>query len=104
MPSRKLVKIGETPKLPTINEFFTGMAEQQHEEIQKLKQEIAGLPPLEGAKPAKKDPRKPVSDPWLLHPTRIKRTPKKKKAPRKPGSTSVKRASKKMARNPKRKP
>ncbi len=109
MTPRKLVNIGEKPELPTIHEFFTEMAERQHEEIRRLKSEVAGQPLTGELKPHPKDSRKPVPDPWLLHPTRIKRKPAQKKAAKKrsvsvaPKRTKKKSAVKKTARNPKRK-
>jgi hypothetical protein len=103
MPNRKLVKIGETPKLPTIEEFFLEMSARQHDEIRKLKEEIAGHPASSAPLSAPVDPRKPVPDPWLLHPTRIKRAPAKlkpgkKKSPRssKGRATAKKTATKKF--------
>jgi hypothetical protein len=91
MPNRKLVKIGEDPKLPTIEEFFLDMAARQHDEIRKLKQEIAGHPLSGEPLVAPADPRKPVPDPWLLHPTRIKRAPSKRKNAKKTASSTPKR-------------
>ena len=76
MPHRKLVKIGETPTLPTISQFLNEMAARQHEEIQRLKSEA-----LSGKLP---DPTVPeehhedlTPDPWQLHPVRIKQPAKK---------------------------
>ncbi len=94
-----MVNIGETPKLPTIQEFFTEMAERQHDEIRKLKAEIAGRPLSGEVNPHPEDPRKPVPDPWILHPVRIK--PAKKKTPKKRAvkkSTARKSAAKKSKR------
>jgi hypothetical protein len=101
MTPRKLVKIGEKPELPTIHEFFIEMAERQHEEIRRLKAEVAGQPVTGKLKPHPKDSRKPVPDPWLLHPTRIKRVPAKKKVTKK-GSLSRKKGVARTA-TPKRK-
>ena len=83
MPHRKLVKIGDTPKLPTIEEFFKVMAERQREEIQKLKAEIAGHPSTGENFSHPADPRTPVPDPWLLHPVRVKRAAAKKPSAKK---------------------
>ena len=77
MPHRRLVKIGEPPKLPTISQFLMDMAQKQHEEIQRLKSEAAtGVLP---------DPTVPeehheelTPDPWQLHPVRVKKSAKKK--------------------------
>lgn len=94
MPHRKLVKIGESPKLPSIQEFFTEMAARQHEEIRRLKAEVAGQP-VDGALEAHPlDTRRPVPDPWLLHPVRIKRVAAKKAGR---GRTSISSRSKKAA-------
>lgn len=97
MPHRKLVKIGDSPKLPTIQEFFQTMAERQRDEIRRLKEEVAGQSPRESADISTNDPRKPVPDPWLLHPVRIKRTPGKKTAAKKSAG------SKKTLAKPKKK-
>jgi hypothetical protein len=78
-----LVKIGDTPKLPTIQEFFVQMAERQRDEIRKLKAELASQPLTGDLDPRPEDSRKPVPDPWLLHPVRIKRAPAKKKSAKK---------------------
>lgn len=102
MPHRRLVKIGDTPKLPTIQEFFTVMADRQRDEIRKLKAELAGQPLDGDLDPHPIDPRTPVPDPWLLHPVRIKRAPAKKKtaakksAPKK--SVAKKKSTKKKTR------
>ena len=76
MPHRKLVRIGETPTLPTISQFLKEMAVRQHEEIQRLKAEA-----LNGTLP---DPTVPepehdslTPDAWQLHPVRVKRAARK---------------------------
>jgi hypothetical protein len=105
MPHRKLVKIGEAAKLPTIQEFFTQMAEVQGEEIRRLKAEIAGRSEDVVVKSVPKDPRKPVPDPWLLHPVRIKRADKNKTGTKKAGKkTAAKRATKSPKTSTKKKP
>jgi hypothetical protein len=93
MPHRRLVKIGEPPKLPTISQFLTDMATRQHEEIERLKSEAAT-----GVLPDPTVPEKHYEeltpDPWQLHPVRIKKSAKKK---------SVKKASaKKPTKTPSR--
>lgn len=97
MPHRRLVKIGETPALPTISQFLSEMAARQHEEIQRLKSEA-----LSGKLPDATVPQEHhedlTPDPWQLHPVRIKRSPKKatprkkaaKKSSRKSAVTKVK--------------
>ena len=98
MPHRKLVRIGETPKLPTISEFLRDMATRQHDEIQRLKSEA-----MSGTLPdptvAEKHHEELTPDPWQLHPVRV-RKPKKKAASKKSAKT-VKRA--KVARSAKSK-
>jgi len=78
MPHRKLVQIGAPPKLPTIREFLSEMAERQRDEIRRLKAEV-----LHGEAPEQtKNPQsdtKLVPDPWQLHPVRVKRTRPQKK-------------------------
>lgn len=93
MPHRKLVRIGETPTLPTISQFLNEMAARQHEEIQRLKAEA-----LNGRLP---DPTVPependvlTPDAWQLHPVRVKRPPKK-------AATKRSAKSSKKARKPK---
>jgi hypothetical protein len=89
MPHRRLVKIGEPPKLPTISQFLTDMAAKQHEEIQRLKSEaLTGLLP---------DPTVPeehheelTPDPWQLHPVRIKKAAKKKSSKKASAKKSAK--------------
>lgn len=99
MPHRKLVKIGEEAQLPTIGEFFTQMAERQHEEIRRLKTEVADQPLMGELNPHPVDSRKPVPDPWLLHPVRVKKSKTNKKtaaksAGRKPSKRKTKSAKK----------
>ena len=74
MPHRKLVQIGASPKLPTIAEFFKEMANEQKNEIARLKREMLGaerppdpLAPTEG-KPSKAEKISPY--PFLLHPVK----------------------------------
>jgi hypothetical protein len=77
MPHRKLVRIGETPTLPTISQFLKEMAVRQHEEIQRLKSEaLSGELPDPTVPEADHDSLTP--DPWQLHPVRVKRIPKKR--------------------------
>ena len=106
MPHRKLVKIGDSPKLPTIQEFFQEMAVRQRDEIRRLKEEIAGHAPKEATDFTKQDPSTPVPDPWLLHPTRTKRAPAKKKTAKKKAASKKpqRKAAKKASSKPRRKP
>ena len=87
MPHRKLVRIGETPTLPTISQFLKEMAVRQHEEIQRLKAEA-----LNGTLP---DPTVPepeqdslTPDAWQLHPVRVKRAARKAAAKKSAKSSS----------------
>jgi adenylate kinase len=104
MPHRRLVKIGETPTLPTISQFLLDMASKQHEEIQRLKSEA-----LSGKLP---DPTVPeehheklTPDPWQLHPVRLKKPAKKKPAKKasvkKAGSKKAAKTSKKVVKTKK---
>lgn len=91
MPHRRLVKIGEPPKLPTISQFLTDMAARQHEEIVRLKIEAAsGVLPDPTVPEEHHDELTP--DPWQLHPVRIKKSAKKK--------SSKKVVAKKSAKSP----
>ena len=103
---RKLVNIGENPQLPTIQEFFTAMADRQHEEIRRLKEEVGAVSSSGEASRQPRDPRKPVPDPWLLHPVRIKRgSSKKRTAAKKKRAVSRKRsAGKRNAAQSRQKP
>jgi hypothetical protein len=90
MPHRKLVRIGETPTLPTISQFLKDMAVRQHEEIQRLKSEaLSGELPDPTVPEADHDSLTP--DPWQLHPVRVKRIPKKRATSKK--SLKLSRAS-----------
>ncbi len=100
MPHRRLVKIGETPKLPTIQQFFTDMANRQRDEIRKLKAELAGHTLTGELEAHPSDPRTPVPDPWLLHPVRVKRAAAAKKHPKKaaPKKKTPSKTKRKVAR------
>jgi hypothetical protein len=71
MSQRKLVRIADTPGLPTIKDYFGMMAAGQAEEIRRLKLQSAGKSPKKSAKPPTD---KAVPYPWLLHPTRRTKT------------------------------
>ncbi len=84
MPNRKLVHIGEEPKLPTIAQFFGEMADRQHEEIERLKAEAARSSKRTKPTKAKKSSGKKVEPyPWLLHPVRKVKAARKKAAAKK---------------------
>ena len=107
MPPRKLVQIADTPNLPTIKDYFGMMAEEQAEDIRRLKQGAAGK---NSGPPEKQSADNAGPDPWLLHPIRpAKRAAAKrgakgttrsatKKAPKKVAKKSAKKASKKARR------
>ncbi len=98
MPKSKLVHIGEEPELPTIREFFTEMAVRQGEEIHRLKEEmglLAGTGTTERRSSARKAHKRPVPDPWLLHPVRVKKTRKKKAARKVTKKAAAKKPAKK---------
>jgi len=107
MSPRKLVQIADTPALPTIKDYFGMMAEEQAEDIRRLKQAAAG----KNSGPPEKQPADNAGpDPWLLHPIRpAKRAAAKrgakgttrsaaKKAPKKVAKKAPKKASKKAPR------
>ena len=107
MSPRKLVQIADPPNLPTIKDYFGMMAEEQAEDIRRLKQAAAGKNSEQLEKPPTD---KAVPNPWLLHPTRrTKRSAAKptgkstaqsasKKAPKKAAKKAAKKASKKALR------
>ena len=106
MAPRKLVQITDTPNLPTIKDYFGMMAEEQAEDIRRLKQEATGK---NSGQPEKQPADEAVPDPWLLHPIRpakggAKRGAKgttssaTKKAPKKTAKKATKNASKKARR------
>jgi hypothetical protein len=106
MPPRKLVQIADTPNLPTIKDYFGMMAEEQAEDIRRLKQEATGK---NSGQPEKQPADEAAPDPWLLHPIRpakggAKRGAKgttrsaTKKAPKKTAKKATKKVSKKARR------
>ena len=106
MSPRKLVQIADTPNLPTIKDYFGMMAEEQAEDIRRLKQEVTGK---NSGQPEKQPADEAVPDPWLLHPIRpakggAKRGAKgttrsaTKKAPKKTAKKATKKTSKKARR------
>jgi hypothetical protein len=91
MPHRRLVKIGEPPKPPTISQFLMDMAARQHDEIQRLKSEAAsGI--LPDATVPEEHHEELTPDPWQLHPVRVKNSSKKR--------ASKKASAKKSAKSP----
>lgn len=107
MAKPKLVNIGQDPELPTIREFFTEMSERQGEEIRRLKEEI-GVAGPSNSKPrtrAKVSRKRPVPDPWQLHPVRRTKIASKKSAKKAAAKTSARKSpakKKKAAKSTKR--
>lgn len=98
MPHRRLVRIGETPALPTISQFLTEMASRQHEEIERLKSEAkAGRLPDPTVQEEHHEELTP--DPWQLHPVRVKKAAARKKARK----TAARSAGTAKARSPQKK-
>jgi hypothetical protein len=98
MAPRKLVQITDTPNLPTIKDYFGMMAEEQAEDIRRLKQEATGK---NSGQPAKQPADEAAPDPWLLHPIRPAKgttSSATKKAPKKTAKKATKKASKKARR------
>ena len=107
MSPRKLVQIADPPALPTIKDYFGMMAEEQAEDIRRLKQAVAGK---NSGPPEKQPADNAVPDPWLMHPTRrTKGSAAKrgangrtrstsKKAPKKTAKKTAKKAAKKAGR------
>ena|ERR1035437_461780 len=104
MSPRKLVQIADTPNLPTIKDYFDMMAEEQAEDIHRLKQEAAGK---NSGQPAKQPADEAAPDPWLLHPIRRTRRSAAKHgangSPRSAAKKAPKRAAKKAAKEPSKK-
>ena len=99
MAKSKFVSIGQEPELPTILEFFTEMSERQGEEIRRLKEE-QGVPlrtPAKARTLARKSHKRPVPDPWMLHPVRIKKAAKKKSAKKSVKKAAAKKSAPKKA-------
>ena len=106
MPSRKLVQIADAPDFPTIKDYFGRMAEEQREDIRRLKQAASGKT---SGQAEKRPSDGAVPDPWLLHPIRRTRgsaakasaktgARSAKKAPKKAKKKAAKKASKKSRR------
>jgi hypothetical protein len=106
MSPRKLVQIADPPNLPTIKDYFGMMAEEQAEDIRRLKLAATGR---NSGPPEKQPTDKPAPNPWLLHPTRRKRSAAKPgangstrsasgKAPKKAAKKAARKASKKARR------
>jgi|ERR1035441_5299451 hypothetical protein len=107
MSPRRVVQIADAPALPTIKDYFGMMAEEQAEDIHRLKQAAAGK---NSGPPEKQPADNAVPDPWLMHPIRpAKRAAAKRgakgttrsaanKAPKKVAKKAAKKASKKARR------
>jgi hypothetical protein len=86
MSPRKLVQIADPPALPTIKDYFGMMAEEQRDDILRLKQAASGK--KSGETQAMDNA---VPDPWLMHPIR----PAKRAAAKRDANASTRSASKK---------
>jgi hypothetical protein len=107
MSPRRVVQIADTPALPTIKDYFGMMAEEQRDDIVRLKQAVSGK---NSGPPEKQPADNAVPDPWLMHPIRpAKRAAAKrgasararsasKKAPKKAAKKSAKKVAKKARR------
>ncbi|MGB8771127.1 MAG: hypothetical protein WCC92_16025 [Candidatus Korobacteraceae bacterium] len=100
MSPRKLVQIANTPNLPTIKDYFGMMAEEQAEDIRRLKQAAAGKNPEQPGKPPSD---KAVPHPWLLHPIRRTKRSAAKASANSATRSAPKKASKKAAKKAARK-
>jgi hypothetical protein len=104
MSPRKVVQTADAPDLPTIKDYFGMMAEEQAEDIRRLKQAAAGK---NSAPPEKQKAGNPVADPWLMHPIRPAKGSAAKRgaarfAPRKASKKTAKKAAKKASKKTRR--
>jgi hypothetical protein len=68
MSPRKRAQTPDRPSLPTIKDYFGKMAQEQRDDILRLKRAAAG----KNSGPLDKPPAEtPVPHPWLLHPVRL---------------------------------
>jgi hypothetical protein len=88
MSPRRVVEIANAPALPTIKDYFGMMAEEQRDDIRRLKQAAAGK---NSGPPEKQPAANAAPDPWLMHPIR----PAKRAAAKRGANGSTKSASKK---------
>ena len=88
MSPRRVVQIADAPALPTIKDYFGLMAEEQRDDILRLKQAAAGK---NSGPPEKQSAADAVPDPWLMHPIR----PAKRAAAKRGAKGSTKSAAKK---------
>jgi hypothetical protein len=95
MSPRRLVQIADTPNLPTIKDYFGMMAEEQAEDIRRLKQAATGKNPEQSEKPPSD---KAVPDPWLMHPTRRTQRSAVKASANRATRPAAKRAAKKSTK------
>jgi hypothetical protein len=89
MSPRKLKRTADPPKLPTIKDYFGMMAEEQAQDIRRLKHAVIGKKSGDAKRPPAD---KPVPDAWLMHPVRRA----KKSAPTS-GAKNIKRSTSKKA-------
>jgi hypothetical protein len=99
MSPRRVVQIADAPALPTIKDYFGLMAEEQRDDILRLKQAAAGK---NSGPPEKQSADNAVPDPWLLHPIRPAKRAAKRGANGRARSAS-KKAPKKAAKKASRK-
>ena len=103
MSPRKLKQAADPPELPTIKDYFGMMAEEQAQDIRRLKHAAIGKKSGDAKRPLAD---KPVPDAWLMHPVRHAKKAAKsgtkntersilKKASKKAQKKTAKRASKK---------
>jgi hypothetical protein len=89
MSPRKAVRITDPSELPTIKDYFGMMAEEQAEDIRRLKRAATGK---KSGYPKRPPADKAVPDAWLMHP--VRRT---KKSAAKSGAKNTKRSIAKKA-------
>jgi hypothetical protein len=95
MSPRKSLRIADTPELPTIKDYFGMMAEEQRDDIRRLKRAVSGKKSEQAAKPLTS---KAVPNPWLLHPIRLAKGSTAKPSGKRPARSAAKKAPKKATR------
>jgi hypothetical protein len=89
------MQIADAPELPTIKDYFGMMADEQAEDIRRLKHEAAGKKPGDPKKPPT---GKAVPHAWLMHPTRLAKVAQARPAAKNPKKSTPKKALKKAAK------
>jgi hypothetical protein len=95
MSPRKLVQTADTPDLPTIKNYFGMMAEEQRDDIRRLKQEATGK---NSGPPKTRASGRAAPDPWLLHPIRHAKGPATKPGAKSTAPSAAKQTLKKAAK------